>query len=46
MNAGGVIELERIDGYLNMARAIGDHYLKNDKTRLMHEQKLVSIPDF
>ena len=40
------LQVYRVNGNLNLSRAIGDLTYKKDKTRQPHEQIICSTPDF
>jgi serine/threonine protein phosphatase PrpC len=44
-NAGGSVGDGRVDGKLNVTRAIGDFAFKNDPKLSVEEQKVIPIPD-
>lgn len=44
--AGGFVSSGRVDGDLNLSRAIGDYWYKSNSELPFTEQKISSVPDF
>mmetsp|Transcript_851 Transcript_851/g.1659 ORF Transcript_851/g.1659 Transcript_851/m.1659 type:complete len:405 (+) Transcript_851:38-1252(+) len=43
--AGGTVQMNRVDGQLAMSRAIGDYQYKRDPTLKQEEQKVIPVPE-
>jgi len=43
--AGGMVQMNRVDGQLAMSRAIGDYIYKTNPNLEPHEQKVTAVPD-
>lgn len=45
VEAGGMVQMNRVDGQLAMSRAIGDYQYKRDPSRKPEEQKVIAVPE-
>lgn len=43
-NAGGFVHHNRVDGNLNLSRALGDHELKDNPDLPLDQQKVIPVP--
>ncbi|KAH0484861.1 MAG: uncharacterized protein KVP18_004434 [Porospora cf. gigantea A] len=44
-SGGGTVEFGRVNGNLNLSRAVGDLHYKQDTSRALEEQIITSLPD-